>query len=312
MRVLITGGTGFVGSHLCDQLLKDGHNITLLARNENKKHNVIHNLDKIQLEYVDVTNFKQLENSIEKNNPEVIFHLAGETSHKKSFDNPVYDVDVNTKSTLCILETLRKINSKCKFILGSTFIVVGRSAKLPVTEETICNPTTVYGTNRLSSEHFSKIYHDVYGLDTIVFRITNSFGPREQSETPTKNALNFLINKAFKGEEVTIYNKGQFFRDVIYISDVISALKILMHKGKSGNLYWISSYKKTWFYEIGNWLNELTNAKIKYVDPPEYTKNVDVGNFLVNNEKLISLGWKPEITVKDGMEKTIQSFKNMI
>jgi UDP-glucose 4-epimerase len=312
MRVLITGGTGFVGSHLCDQLLKDGHNITLLARNENKKHNVIHNLDKIQLEYVDVTNFKQLENSIEKNNPEVIFHLAGETSHKKSFDNPVYDVDVNTKSTLCILETLRKINSKCKFILGSTFIVVGRSAKLPVTEETICNPTTVYGTNRLSSEHFSKIYHDVYGLDTIVFRITNSFGPREQSETPTKNALNFLINKAFKGEEVTIYNKGQFFRDVIYISDVISALKILMHKGKSGNLYWISSYKKTWFYEIGNWLNELTNAKIKYIDPPEYTKNVDVGNFLVNNEKLISLGWKPEITVKDGIEKTIQSFKNMI
>ena len=312
MRVLITGGTGFVGSHLCDQLLKDGHNITLLARNENKKHNVIHNIDKIQLEYVDVTNFKQLENSIEKNNPEVIFHLAGETSHKKSFDNPVYDVDVNTKSTLCILETLRKINSKCKFILGSKFIVVGRSAKLPVTEETICNPTTVYGTNRLSSEHFSKIYHDVYGLDTIVFRITNSFGPREQSETPTKNALNFLINKAFKGEEVTIYNKGQFFRDVIYISDVISALKILMHKGKSGNLYWISSYKKTWFYEIGNWLNELTNAKIKYIDPPEYTKNVDVGNFLVNNEKLISLGWKPEITVKDGMEKTIQSFKNMI
>ena len=312
MRVLITGGTGFVGSHLCDQLLKDGHNITLLARNENKKHNVIHNLDKIQLEYVDVTNFKQLENSIEKNNPEVIFHLAGETSHKKSFDNPVYDVDVNTKSTLCILETLRKINSKCKFILGSTFIVVGRSAKLPVTEETICNPTTVYGTNRLSSEHFSKIYHDVYGLDTIVFRITNSFGPREQSETPTKNALNFLINKAFKGEEVTIYNKGQFFRDLIYISDVISALKILMHKGKSGNLYWISSYKKTWFYEIGNWLNELTNAKIKYIDPPEYTKNVDVGNFLVNNEKLISLGWKPEITVKDGMEKTIQSFRHII
>jgi UDP-glucose 4-epimerase len=312
MKIMITGGTGFVGSHLCDELLKDGHDITLLTRNENKKHNVIHNLDKIQLEYVDVTNFKQLENSIEKNNPEVIFHLAGETSHKKSFDNSLYDVDVNTKSTLCILETLRKFNSKCKFILGSTFIVVGRSAKLPVTEETICNPTTIYGTNRLSSEHFSKIYHDVYGLDTIVFRITNSFGPREQSETPTKNALNFLINKAFKGEEVTIYNKGQFFRDVIYISDVISALKILMHKGKPGNLYWISSYKKTWFYEIGDWLNELTNAKIKYVDPPEYTKNVDVGNFLVDNSKLTSLGWKPEITVKDGIKKTIQSFKNMI
>ena len=310
MRVLITGGTGFVGSHLCDELLKDGHDITLLTKNENKKQNIIHNLDKIKLEYVDVTNFAQLEKSIEKNNPEVIFHLAGETSHKKSFDNPLYDVDVNSKSTLCILEIIRKINPKCRFILGSTFIVVGRPSQLPVTEETTCNPTTVYGINRLSSEHFSKIYHNVYGLDTIVFRITNSFGPREQSETPKKNALNFLINRAFKDEEVTIYNKGQFFRDVIYISDVISALKILMHKGKSGDLYWISSYTKTWFYEIGNWLEELTNAKIRYIDPPEYTKNVDVGNFLVNNSKLSSLGWKPEVTVKEGIKKTIQFFKN--
>lgn len=310
MRVLITGGTGFVGSHLCDELLKDGHDITLLTKNENKKQNIIHNLDKIKLEYVDVTNFAQLEKSIEKNNPEVIFHLAGETSHKKSFDNPLYDVDVNSKSTLCILEIIRKINPKCRFILGSTFIVVGRPSQLPVTEETTCNPTTVYGINRLSSEHFSKIYHNVYGLDTIVFRITNSFGPREQSETPKKNALNFLINRAFKDEEVTIYNKGQFFRDVIYISDVISALKILMHKGKSGDLYWISSYTKTWFYEIGNWLEELTNAKIRYIDPPEYTKNVDVGNFLVDNSKLSSLGWKPEVTVKEGIKKTIQFFKN--
>ena len=309
MKVLITGGTGFVGSHLCDELLKDGHEVTLLARNDDKIQNISHNIDKIRLEYVDVTNFSQLEKSIENNNPEVIFHLAGETSHKKSFDNSLYDVEVNSKSTLCILETIRKINPKCRFILGSTFIVIGKPTQLPITEETACNPTTIYGINRLSSEHFSKIYHTVYDLDTVVFRITNSFGPREQSETSIKNALNFLIHKAYKGEEVTIYNKGQFFRDVIYISDVVSALKTIMHKGKSGNLYWISSFKKTWFYEIGNWLEELTDTKVKYIDPPEYTKKVDVGNFLVDNTKLTSLGWKDNISVKEGIEKTIQFFK---
>ena len=309
MRVLITGGAGFVGSHLCDELLKDGHDVTLLVRNENKIQNITHNIDKIRLENVDVTNFSQLEKSIESNNPEVIFHLAGETSHKKSFDNPLYDVEVNSKSTLCILEKIRKVNPKCRFILGSTFIVIGKPLQLPIIEDTPCNPTTIYGINRLSSEYFSKIYHDVYDLDTVVFRITNSFGPREQSETPIKNALNFLIHKAYKGEEVTIYNKGQFFRDVIYISDVVSALKTIMHKGKSGNLYWISSFKKTWFYEIGNWLEELTDAKIKYIDPPEYTKKVDVGNFLVDNAKLTSLGWKNEVSVREGIEKTIQFFK---
>ena len=307
---MITGGTGFVGSHLCDELVKDGHEVILLARNDNKKENVIKNLHKIKLEYVDVTKFSNLEKSIEENKPDVIFHLAGETSHKRSFENPLYDVDVNSKSTLCILEKIKNLNLKCKFILGSTFIVIGKPQKLPVNEESPCNPTTIYGTNRLASEIYCKIYHNVYNLDTTIFRITNSFGPREQYATPLKNAINFLIYNAFKGEDVTIYHEGKFFRDVIYISDVISGLKTIMLKGKPGNLYWISSGKKTWFYEIANWLEELVAAKIKYVDPPTYTEKVDVGNFLVDNSKLKSLGWNVNTSVKEGIKKTLEFFKS--
>ena len=307
---MITGGTGFVGSHLCDELVKDEHEVILLARNDNKKENVIKNLHKIRLEYVDVTKFSNLEKSIEENKPDVIYHLAGETSHKRSFENPLYDVDVNSKSTLCILEKIKNLNLKCKFILGSTFIVIGKPQKLPVNEESPCNPTTIYGTNRLASEIYCKIYHNVYNLDTTIFRITNSFGPREQYATPLKNAINFLIYKAFKGEDVTIYHEGKFFRDVVYISDVISGLKTIMLKGKAGNLYWISSGKKTWFYEIANWLEELVAAKIKYVDPPTYTEKVDVGNFLVDNSKLKSLGWNVNTSVKEGIEKTLEFFKS--
>jgi len=310
MKIMITGGTGFVGSHLCDELVKDGHEVILLARNDNKKENVIKNLHKIKLEYVDVTKFSNLEKSIEENKPDVIYHLAGETSHKRSFENPLYDVDVNSKSTLCILEKIKNLNLKCKFILGSTFIVIGKPQKLPVNEESPCNPTTIYGTNRLASEIYCKIYHNVYNLDTTIFRITNSFGPREQYATPLKNAINFLIYNAFKGEDVTIYHEGKFFRDVIYISDVISGLKTIMLKGKPGNLYWISSGKKTWFYEIANWLEELVAAKIKYVDPPTYTEKVDVGNFLVDNSKLKSLGWNVNTSVKEGIKKTLEFFKS--
>jgi UDP-glucose 4-epimerase len=145
----------------------------------------------------------------------------------------------------------------------------------------------------------------------MIFRITNSFGPREQYETSIKNALNFLIYKAFKGEEVTIYHQGKFFRDVIYISDVISGLKTIMLKGKPGNLYWIASGKKTWFYELAKWLEELTTAKIKYVNPPTYTEKVDVGNFLVDNSKLKSLGWDVKISVKDGIKQTLEYFKTL-
>lgn len=303
MKILITGGLGFIGSHLADQL--QNNDLTIATKSFSKKKNITHIDKNTKIEKIDVTSYAKMGNLIEKTKPDIIFHLAGQTSHSKSFENPIHDLDVNSKSTLFMLEKIRKSDLKCRFILGSTFIVVGRPKKLPVNEETRCNPTTLYGTHRLASEHYCKIYHDVYGLDTLIFRITNSFGPREQY-IQTKNAINYLIYKAFKGEEITIFDKGRFFRDLIYVSDVIAAIKTLSKKGKSGNLYWISSAKKTWFYQLGKWLEELTNAKVKYVDSPSYTKKVDVGNFVVDNSKLKALGWKPKVTVKEGIRKTLQ------
>ena len=306
MKILITGGAGFVGSHLSEYLLKKHHKIIIITKKNTK------NVEKIRkdvdIEKIDVTNFVKLEKCILKNKPDVIIHLAGNTSHSKSFENPLKDLDSNTKSTLNILEILKQSLPKCKFILGSTFVVIGKPAKLPVDELTPCNPTTLYGVNKLSSEYYTKIYNQVYGLDTNIFRITNSFGPREQV-IPNKNAINYLIYRAFKNEDVTIYNNGKFFRDLIYVSDVVSAINKILRKGKPGELYWISSNKKTWFYQIGNMLEKFTDAKTKYVKPPKYTKKVDVGNFVVDNSKMRSLGWKPKISVEDGIHKTLEYFE---
>ena len=310
MKILVTGADGFIGSHLCDALLKENHEIIAVSRNFKKLNNSMYNYEKIQLNQIDVTDFSNLSKIISTNKPEIIIHLAGETSHKQSFENPMYDVDVNAKSTLCILETIRKNNLNTKFILASTFIVVGKPETLPVNETTPCNPSTIYGINRLTSENFCKVYHNVYDIDTISFRITNAFGPREQYLTPTKNALNYLIYQAYKGNDVTIYNEGKFFRDVIFINDVISGIQTIMKNGISGNLYWISSARKTWFYEIGKLLEELTIGKIKYIESPSYTNKVDVGNFVVDNSKLISLGWNLETSVKDGIQKTLDYFKS--
>jgi nucleoside-diphosphate-sugar epimerase len=306
---MITGGMGFIGSHLCEQLLMEKHDLVVLTKSFLKKHNIANISKKIKVEKIDVTNFKKLGQSIQKNKPNVIIHLAGQTSHSQSFKQPLNDIDSNAKSTLFILEEIRKSKLKCRFILGSTFIVIGRPQKIPIDEKTPCWPTTVYGANRLASEHYCKIYHEVYGLDTVTFRITNSFGPREQVIS-TKNAVNFLIYEAFKGNIITIFKKGKFFRDLIYISDVISGIKTIMKKGKSGELYWISSGKKIWFYELAKLLEKLTNAKVKFVKTPNYTKKVDVGNFVVNNSKLRSLGWKPKMNLDQGIKKTLEYFKS--
>ena len=310
MKVLVTGADGFIGSHLCQFLLEENHEIIAISRNFKQLPSLIFNSDKIDFNQVNVTDFSSLSKIIIKHKPNIIIHLAGETSHKQSFENPMYDVDVNTKSTLCILETIKQSKLKTRFILGSTFIVVGKPETLPVTEDTDCNPSTVYGINRLASEYFSKVYHNMYDIDAISFRITNAFGPREKYLTPTKNALNYLIYQAYKGKDVTIYDEGKFFRDVIFVNDVISGINTIIKNGESGNLYWISSSKKTWFYEIGKLLEELTTGRVKYVESPSYNNKVDVGNFVVDNSKLQSIGWKIETSVKDGIKETLDYFKS--
>ena len=318
MRIFITGMTGFLGHELGQILLKKGHKLGTLARNvATSDRPIASNTESmirgekqsgISFYYGDLTDYLNIHDVLSNFKPDVIIHLAGNTSHAKSFESPFNDLDSNTKSTLNILEIIRKTLPKCKFILGSTFVVIGKPDKLPVNEQTACNPTTLYGVNRLSSEYYTKIYNQVYGINTNIFRITNSFGPKEQI-IPKKNAINYLIHKAFKNDDITIYNHGKFFRDIIFISDVVSAINQIIKKGKTGELYWISSNKKTWFYQIGSELEKLTKAKTKYVKQPKYTKKVDVGNFVVDNSKIKKLGWKPKVSVKDGIIETLKYFK---
>jgi UDP-glucose 4-epimerase len=305
MKIIITGGAGFIGSHLTESLIEKNHKLSIITRNSTKNIKNIKNLDIVK---IDVGNFKKIEKFILKVKPDLIIHLAGNTSHSKSFEEPQKDLNSNLKSTLNILEIIRKSLPKCKFLLGSTFVVIGKPKKLPIEENSPTNPTTLYGVNKLSSEYYTKIYNQLYNIDTRIFRITNSFGPREQI-IPKKNAINYLIYKAYKGEDISIYENGKFFRDLIYVSDVISGINKIILKGKAGELYWIGSGKKTWFYQIAKILEKVTNAKTKYVKTPNYTKKVDVGNFVINNSKLRSLGWSPKVSVEEGIIKTIEYFK---
>jgi len=117
MKIMVTGGMGFVGSHLCESLLKENHNLIILTKSFKKKHNVEDIKTKIKQEKIDITNFPKLGKSIEKNKPDVLIHLAGQTSHSKSFENPVHDVDVNAKSTLFMLQKIKELNIQSFSIL---------------------------------------------------------------------------------------------------------------------------------------------------------------------------------------------------
>lgn len=307
---MITGGMGFIGSNLASELVEKGYEVILIGRTK-RLQNIIEILEKVKIECGDVTNFDWVEKTILEYKPDVIFHLAGQLTSYESFENPLYDVDVNSKSTLAILETIRKMNKPCRFILGSTFWVIGRPKSLPVNEETPCYPLNVYAADRLSSEHFCRIYHRVYGTDSLVMRLTNTFGIKEQHNNPKKAALNYLIYRGYKGLTVPIYNEGKFFRDYIYVSDVVSAALAIMEKGKAGECYFVGTGVKTWFYEIGKWIEELTSGKVVYVEAPDFHKKIDVGSIVVDNTKIKSLGWDWRVSVKEGIKKVLDYYREI-
>jgi len=305
--ILIIGGTGFVGSHITEELVNKGHSVTITGRDSSRIKNVKHFVEKIKIESVDISDQNQISKLIEKTNPEVIYHLAGQLTTYESFEKPMYDVDVNTKSTIAILEAMRNL-SKCRLILGSTFWVIGRPYSLPINEETPCNPLSNYAANRLTSEHFCRIYNKVYDLDTVIMRLTNTFGPREQFDNKKKAAINFLIRKGIEEKEISIYDHGEFFRDIMYISDVSTAAYAIQTKGESGNTYCLGTGVKTWFYDLGKWIAEYTNAKIVNMESPDFHKRINVGNIVVDNSKLKKLGWNWKVNVKDGIKKTVESY----
>ena len=309
--ILITGGLGFLGSNLAESLVAKDNSVVLVSRSEEKKQNISGFENKVIVEYGDITNFDWLQNIIFRYRPDVIFHFAGQLTSYESFERPFYDVDVNTKSTLAILEAIRKLGKQCRFILGSTFWVVGKPEKLPINEETPCQPRNIYAADRLTSEHYCKIYQAVYNTDALIMRLTNTFGIKEQFNNPKKAALNNLLYKGYKGETVPIYSKGMFFKDYIYISDVVSAAESIMEKGKAGECYFVGTGKETWFYEIAKWIEELTAGKVVYVEAPDYHQRIDIGNIVIDNRKLKSLGWDWNVSVKMGLDKTLDYYRKI-
>ncbi|MBT9139056.1 MAG: UDP-glucose 4-epimerase [Syntrophomonadaceae bacterium] len=309
--ILITGGLGFLGSNLAESLVKNGHEVVLVSRSAQKKQNIAGFTEKVTIDYGDVTDFDWIQGVVLSYRPDVIFHFAGQLTSYESFERPFYDVDVNSKSTLAILEAMRRLEKPCRFILGSTFWVIGKPTKLPINEETPCSPGNIYAADRLASEHYCKIYNAVYDLDTIVMRLTNTFGVREQYDNPRKAGLNYLLHRGFKGQTIPIYSEGKISRDYIYISDVVSAAEAIMGKGKAGECYFVGTGVRTWFYQIGKWIEELTPGKVTYVEPPDFHKRIDVGNIVIDNSKIKSLGWDWKVTVKEGLERTLDYYQQI-
>lgn len=313
-NILITGGLGFLGSHLAKKYVFQGDNVSILSRSDTKLNNISGIESKVNLEIKDVRDI----DSSDVVGKDYIFHFAGSVdNYSLKADNPdrnpYLDIDVNCTSTISLLETLKDFNPSARLIFASTFFVNGQLGveHLPATPESPCNPLGLYSATKLCAEHFCHAYHHNFGLDIIISRFTNVFGPFELGDNPLKAGFNFMINQAVRKETLNLYNNGDFYRDYIYVDDAVDACMTLADKGVSDTVYYVGRGDFVKFKELINIIEEiLPGTKTQPIEPPKFHKKVGITDFVSDPSLLKSLGWSPKVSLWDGIRRTIDYYSS--
>lgn len=303
---LITGGFGLVGSALANTL--EG-NITILTRSNKNKDRVKKSNVDILLKNLDQIEEKDLENI------DVIYHCASTVDNYSILTDPYIDIETNIKSTIRLLEACKNLDNKPKIIFPSTFFVYGNEydrAKQPIDEESKTDPLALYPATKLCTESVIKLYSKLYTIPYVICRLTNVYSENEDYTNKKKGAFNYLIMKAVKGETISLYNDGNFYRDYIHLDDVISAMMLLEEKADN-DTFLVGFGKSVLFKDMITFLLYITDNKstISVVEPPPFHKIVGINNFVGNIDKIRKLGYKPLIDYKTGIKRIVDKYSTL-
>lgn len=310
-RILITGGAGFIGSHLAQKLAELGHEVTILDNfdpyydAEIKKKNIEMVLRNKNCNFIngDILAKDQLEDIV-KEGIEFIYHEAAQPGVRASVDNPLKPNEVNVKGTLNVLEVGRKGDVK-RVVNASSSSVYGKVEYLPFDENHPTQPLSPYGVSKLVAEHYCKVYNQLYGIPTVSLRYFTVYGPRMRPDL----AIPIFTKAIIKGEAPTVFGNGNQTRDLTYIEDIVSANVMLMENdGADGEVLNIGGGKRITIIQLFDHLKRLLKSDMEPIFGEEIKG--DAKHTLSNvgkAEKLI--GYKPTTDIETGLQKFVCWFK---
>jgi len=303
MKILVTGGAGFIGSHLVDALIKRSYRVIVVDNlATGKKENINPQAKFYKLDICD----KGLKTIFKKEKPDDVFHLAAQINVRYSIKNPIFDAQSNIIGSLNLLENCRQYKIK-KIVFASTGgAMYGLKPKIiPTPESYPAEPTVPYGIAKLTTENYFDFYFKILGIPFIALRLANVYGPRQDLRGEA-GVIAIFTRKLLKGEQPEINGDGRQTRDYIYVDDVVKAF-LLAQKSKKIGLYNIGRGQEITVNEIYNQLISLTGKKIRARHGPAILGEVR-RSALDYKKARKDLGWEPKVELEEGIKRTIEWF----
>lgn len=312
-KVLITGGLGFIGSNLAQYLVGLSAYVTLVDNmmplHGGNRQNIAGIKKHVRLKNVDLRDADHLDRLV--GDQEIIFNLAGQTSHLASMVDPFTDLDVNCTAQLRLLEACRRHNPEVKVIYTSTRQVYGRPVHLPVDEMHPMQPVDINGVNKMAGEWYHRLYGSVHGLRTVVLRLTNTYGPRMRIKDAHQTFLGLWIRQILDGQPLAIWGGGQL-RDFTYVDDCVAALLAAAdNQIVDGGVYNIGGDRVISLTDLAHLLIAVNGGgTCVETEFPSEQARIHIGDYHADDTAFRqTTGWSPTVALEEGLRRSLDYFR---
>lgn len=314
-KALVTGGLGFIGSHLSKRLVEIGADVTivdsLIPEYGGNPYNVREIADRAAINYSDIRDPWSIRQLVR--GQDYIFNLAGQVSHVDSMEDPQTDLDINCRSQLDLLEACRENNPDARVIFAASRQQYGRPQFLPVTEEHPLVPVDVNGINLIAGESYHLLYNDVYGIRATSLRLTNTYGPHLLMKHGRQGFITVFIRLAIEGKPIKVFGDGSQLRDFTYVSDVVDAfLATGLTEDAYGKAFNVGGIEPLTLLEVARMCQEIAGegGEVEIAPWPPGREKIDIGSIYIDHARLTeATSWDPQVGLADGLSETIGFYK---